>query len=237
MIDLCQACRFIECMNRTKLLYLILPAFLGCASAPPASSSSNPPSKTSTTAVTTAVKTTDPAPAKKATKTFQPAGPKERILDQSGEEIEITDLDPEQFWAPSKDPNEHFRVVLSSDSYQLRQIRGSHAMRKKPDTGGDQLLMEEVAKYDQADFKDDGIIIVNLNSKTGKIEKVNFHTRLPRIHDLAKIMQNDLTRWNLEHKKEDAPEITRFTVSYYIILRSKASRTDVKEMLKKEVRR
>ena len=223
-------------MNRTRLLYLILPVILGCSSTPSASSSSNPPSKTSQPTVTTAPKASD-SPAKKATKTFQPAGTKERILDQAGEEIEITDLDPEQFWAPSKDPNEHFRVVLSSDSYQLRQIRGSHAMRKKPDPGGDQLLMEEVAKYDQADFKDDGIIIVNLNSKTGKIEKVNFHTRLPRIHDLAKIMQNDLTRWNLEHKKEDAPEITRFTVSYYIILRSKASRTDVKEMLKKEVRR
>lgn len=169
------------------------------------------------------------------TQKFFPGGEKEKVLNEKGEEVEITDLDPEPFRIPSKDPLEMFRVIISGDSYQLRQIRGASLMRRKPDAGGDQLMVEDVAKYDLIDKVDDGLIVTKLNSKSGKLENVNFYKRMPRIHDLAKIMQNDSTRWVLEHKPDQDPVITKYYVTYYIVLKNKKSRDEVKGILKKEV--
>jgi hypothetical protein len=171
-----------------------------------------------------------------ATQTFYPAGEKEKILNEKGEEVQITDLDPEPFRLPSKDPGEMFRVIISGDGYQLRQIRGASLMRRKPDPGGDQLMIEDVSKYDLIDKVDDGLMVTKLNSKTGKLENVNFYKRMPRIHDLAKIMQNDSTRWVLEHKPDQDPAITKFYTTYYIVLQNKKSRDEVKGILKKEKR-
>ncbi len=174
---------------------------------------------------------------KKPTKVFYPAGEKEKILNEKGEEVQITDLDPEPFQLPSNDPLEYFRVVITGESYQLRQIRGTDLIRRKPDLGGDQFIVEEVAKYDLIDKVDDGLILTKLNPKTGKLENVNFYKRMPRIHNLAKIMQNDSTRWVLEHKPDQEPIVTKYYVTYYIILKNKKSREEIKEILQKEVKR
>jgi len=180
---------------------------------------------------------TEPSSNLKPTQKFFPAGENEKILNEKGEEVDITDSDLEPFRLPSNDPLEMFRVIITGDSYQLRQIRGANLMRRKPDLGGDKLIVEEIAKYDLVDKIDDGIMLIKLNSKTGKLENVNFYKRMPRIYDLAKIIQNDATRWTLEHKSEQEPAITKFHVTYYIILKNKASRDEIKNVLKKEVKR
>ncbi|MDX1961081.1 MAG: hypothetical protein SFU98_21105 [Leptospiraceae bacterium] len=173
---------------------------------------------------------------KTPTKNFYPAGEKEKILDEKGNETNITDLDIIDFQKPSTDANEMFRVMISSEGYQLRQIRATDKIRRKPDEGGDKFMVEEILKFNKIDRIDDGTVIVKLNSKTGKVENINFR-RIPRIFDLAKYIQNDATRWTLEHKKEENPDITKFIVSYVIVLKKELSDNEVKEMLKKEVKK
>ena len=128
-----------------------------------------------------------------------------------------------------------FRVVISSDSYKLRQIRGLEHFKRKPDPGGDALIMEELLKYNKRDFVDDGIIEVKLNSKTGKLETINTY-RSTRIMQLLKIIQNDATRWSLEHKNDETPAILRYLISYNVVITNKSSREQIKEELKKEVK-
>lgn len=48
-----------------------------------------------------------------------------------------------------KNSDEVFRVVLSSESYQVRQIRKSEFIKRKPDPGGDSIIMEELLKYNK----------------------------------------------------------------------------------------
>jgi hypothetical protein len=168
---------------------------------------------------------------------FYPAGESESILDENGKEVSITDQDFEGFQKPSKDPSEMFRVLITGKKYILRQIRSSSLFQRKLDPGGDALIVEDVAKYDgQINFLDDGMVVVNLNAKTGKIEKVNFGTRTTRIGNLSKIIQNDSTRWQLEHKTPE-PTVTKYMVIYYIQLQGNASKDEIKEQLKKEVRK
>ncbi len=173
----------------------------------------------------------------KSKNNYYPAGESEIILDENGNEVNITDDDFEYFKKPSKDSTEMFRVLITGKKYTLRQIRSSAYFKRKSDPGGDALIIEDVAKYDgKINFLDDGMVVVNLNAKTGKIEKVNFGTRTTRIGDLSKIIQNDSTRWQLEHKTPE-PTVTKYTVIYYIQLQGNASIDEIKEQLKKEVRK
>jgi hypothetical protein len=168
---------------------------------------------------------------------YFPAGETEIILDENGNEVSITDDDFEYFKKPSKDTTEMFRVLITGKKYNLRQIRSSALFKRKSDPGGDALIIEDVARYDgKINFLDDGMVVVNLNAKSGKIEKVNFGTRTTRIGDLSKIIQNDSTRWQLEHKTPE-PTVTKYTVIYYIQLQGNASKDEIKEQLKKEVRK
>ncbi|AMX58354.1 LA_2219 family laminin/E-cadherin/plasminogen-binding protein [Leptospira borgpetersenii] len=172
----------------------------------------------------------------KYTSVPNPAGENEIILDEEGKEVRLNTGDQDSFLKPSKDPLEYFRVYISSDSYQLRQLRGSKFIRRKVDKGGDALISEELVRFNKINFIDDGIIIVVLNGNTGAFETIRFNTRVPRINDLAKIVQNDVTRWIMEHS-EEKPIITKFQIHYSLELKNKtgSTRDAVKEELKKEV--
>ncbi|PJZ69557.1 hypothetical protein CH373_15380 [Leptospira perolatii] len=167
-----------------------------------------------------------------------PAGENEPVINEEGNEVRITTADPASFQSASKDSGEYFRVYITSDTYQVRQIRGSKFIRKKPDKGGDTLISEELAKYNKINFSDDGIILVILNGNTGNVETIRFNTRVPRINDLAKVIQNDVTRWSMEHS-EEKPVVTKYQIHYVVKLenRSGTTRDKVKEELKKEVRK
>lgn len=167
---------------------------------------------------------------------FYPAGPKEKILDENGMEVQITNRDPELFQRESKNSEELFRVIISSESYKVRQIRKSEFIKRKPDPGGDTIIMEELLKYNKKDFVDDGIISVKLNPKTGKMETINTD-RSTRIQQLLKIISNDATRWTLEHKSTEEPTVTKYLITYNVVLLNKATREQIKEELKKEVKK
>lgn len=164
-----------------------------------------------------------------------PAGEKEKILDESGQEVSITKEDNVLFQKESKSNEEIFRVVISSEYYKVRQIRQTENIKRNPDLGGDKFMMEELQKYNKKDFTDDGIIRINLNPKTGKIETANTD-RSTRIQQLLKIIQNDSTRWTFTHKT-DEPSITKFTIVYNIVLFNQSTREQIKEELKKEVKK
>ena len=172
----------------------------------------------------------------KDVKYFFPAGEKEKVLDENGNEVKITNSDPELFQKDSKNYDEVFRVVISSDYYKVRQIRKSEFIKRKPDPGGDSIIMEELVKYNKINAVDDGIISVKLNSKTGKMETINTD-RSTRIQQLLKIISNDATRSTLEHKSTEEPTVIKYLISYNVVLTNKTSRDTVKDELKKEVKK
>jgi len=173
----------------------------------------------------------------KRIKLKNPAGDSEKILNEKGEFVENHSEEPPFFSKESSEPQEYFRVIITSESYQLRQIRGTEYIVRKPDPGGDQLISDELKRFDMIDFSDDGVVQVKLNAETGKLENFNFHTRVPRINDIAKIIQNDATRWNLEHKKGTIPVVTKYLIYYNVHLKNRSSRDEVKNKLKKEIKK
>lgn len=154
----------------------------------------------------------------------------EKVFDENGEEIQNSKLQPAFFQQASKDSLEYFRVILSANQYLVRQIRGSKFIRRIPDTGADDLTREEIHGYDLVNLEDEGILYITLNSNTGSIEVINFDRRVPRINDIAKIIQNDLTRWKFKHESsEEKPIITKLKVFYQIHLNKTLTREEIKE--------
>ncbi|TGL69010.1 LA_2219 family laminin/E-cadherin/plasminogen-binding protein [Leptospira jelokensis] len=164
-----------------------------------------------------------------------PGGEGEIILNEKGEEVQNHTGEIPFFQKKSDLPQEVFRVYIASDSYMVRQIRHTDKIRRKPDAGGDELSKEEMKKYDLLSFVDDGIISIGLNTVTGKLESIAFDRRVPRINDIAKIIQNDASRFNYEHSSKDgSPLITRFLVTYQIRLYPGKTRDEIKQMLQKK---
>ncbi|EOQ98012.1 hypothetical protein LEP1GSC195_1294 [Leptospira wolbachii serovar Codice str. CDC] len=164
-----------------------------------------------------------------------PGGEGEIILNERGEEVQNHTGEIPFFQKKSDLPTEIFRVYIASDSYQVRQIRHTDKIRRKPDAGGDELSKEEMKKFDLLNFVDDGMITIGLNTITGKLESIAFDRRVPRINDIAKIIQNDASRFNYEHSSKDGtPIITRFLISYQIRLYPGKTRDEVKQMLQKK---
>ncbi|TGL37285.1 LA_2219 family laminin/E-cadherin/plasminogen-binding protein [Leptospira perdikensis] len=164
-----------------------------------------------------------------------PGGEGEIILNEKGEEVQNHTGELPFFQKKSDQPTELFRVFIASDSYAVRQIRHSDKIRRKPDPGGDELSKEEMKKFDLLTFVDDGMITIGLNSVTGKLESIAFDRRVPRINDIAKIIQNDASRFNYEHSSKDGtPIITKFLISYQIRLYPGKTRDEIKQMLQKK---
>lgn len=164
-----------------------------------------------------------------------PGGEGEIILNEKGEEVQNHAGEILFFQKKSELPTELFRVYIASDSYMVRQIRHTDKIRRKPDLGGDELAKEEMKKFDLLSFVDDGMITIGLNTITGKLESIAFDRRVPRINDVAKIIQNDASRFNYEHlSKDGAPIITKFLISYQIRLYPGKTRDEIKQMLQKK---
>ncbi|PJZ45644.1 hypothetical protein [Leptospira brenneri] len=164
-----------------------------------------------------------------------PGGEGEIILNEKGEEVQNHSGELPFFQKKSDLPTELFRVYIASDFYMVRQIRHTDKIRRKPDPGGDELSKEEMKKYDLLSFVDDGMITIGLNTITGKLESIAFDRRVPRINDVAKIIQNDASRFNYEHSSKDGtPIITKFLISYQIRLYPGKTRDEIKQMLQKK---
>lgn len=154
----------------------------------------------------------------------------ESILNEAGEVVLNNIYEPEFFQASSRDPLEYFRVIIASDKYLVRQIRGSSLIQRKPDIGGDDLVREEIRGFDLVNLVDDGILFISLNSNTGNLEVINFDRRVPRINNIAKIIQNDATRWQFLHElKDEKPQITKFRIYYRIELKQTLTKEEIRE--------
>jgi len=162
-----------------------------------------------------------------------PGGEGEMILNEKREEVKNSKREIAFFQKPSDIPNELFRVYVASDQYMVRQIRGTDKIQRRPDAAGDDITKEELKRLDLINFLDDGYVLIGLGASSGKLESISFDRRVPRINDVAKILQNDASRWFYEHS-DGKPTITKFIINYQVRLYPNKSREEVQEMLRKK---
>ena len=128
--------------------------------------------------------------------------------------------------------SEVFRIFVSSDTYEVKQMAYSRKISIKQDKTADQEFSDEILKkYDVVDYKAKAIINIELYPDSGKLAKVHF-TRPTGTSEMDTLISQDVTRLIFEFQKDNIEPIS-FKVTYLVLLRKRASKEEVQEILQK----
>jgi len=136
------------------------------------------------------------------------------------------------FFARPAENEEVFRVFVTSDGYQRRQLAFQENISVKEDAGGDQGIADEFKKFDMVNSLQEGQIRVELYPTTGKFYRVR-QSKPSIMKETDKMMSDDITRWQFQFaKNEIIPK--DFRVSYQVVLRKKITREQALKILSEQ---
>ncbi len=131
---------------------------------------------------------------------------------------------------------EVFRVLVTSERYEVAQLRYLNTIKRVDDPGGDKFVCEELKQYDKIDEVREGRVSVWLFPDSGSIMKIR-PVKLTYLVELDNIIVQDLQRWSFTFPKK-VVEPTKFQVVYRFVLRKKLSdeeiMDEVREMIKEK---
>lgn len=138
----------------------------------------------------------------------------------------------EAFFARPAEPEEVFRVFVTSDGYVRQQLAHNETVSVKEDTGGDQSIADEFRKFDMVNSLQEGQIRVELYPTTGKFYRVR-QSKPSIMKETDKIMSDDTTRWQFVFAKNEI-QPKDFRISYQVLLRKKITREQALKILSEQ---
>jgi hypothetical protein len=126
--------------------------------------------------------------------------------------------------APSFGKEEVFRVLVMSDTYQITQTAAKETISRLEDKGGDQFMVEDLAKNDKINEAREAIYTVSLYPDSGRIYQIR-PKRLSNLLEIDHLIVQDIQRWNIVHPSGKKMEVSplKFDVYYRVVLRKKIS--------------
>lgn len=135
----------------------------------------------------------------------------------------------EAFFNRAPEPEEVFRVFVTSDSYTRKQIAHPETIAVKDDPVGDQAIADEFRKFDMITSLLEGQIRVELYPTTGKYYRIR-QSKPSIMKETDKIMSDDVTRWQLVFPKNEI-QPKDFRISYQVLLRRRITREQALKIL------
>lgn len=125
--------------------------------------------------------------------------------------------DDPYFFEPSF-PGTAFKILITRDSYQIRQMAHDRLFKRKRDVEGDRGQVEFFQEeHDRVDFMTmnlEGVIQIRLNPLSGSIEHISYIPgRTPRTWQASKYFQDDVSRFRFEFL-QNAISPREFKVQY-----------------------
>ena len=152
--------------------------------------------------------------------------------------------------------DEAFRILLSSDRYDVLQLKYKKRISRVSDSGGDRYMQDEVKKYNKINEAHEGVLTIWLYPDTGKIMKVrprkliclketvsSYSTgennevqgELVCLKELNELITDDIRRWNFSFPGGSI-EPTRLDIKYRVILQKKQSDEAIMKEMQKIMR-
>ncbi len=130
----------------------------------------------------------------------------ESTLDQEEQPIYPVETDDPYFFKDALE-EEAFRVLITKDQYQIRQISFVNDIEKIKDIEGDRVQLKYYNEYyEQMNFKDwefEGIVKVRLNPQTANIEKIHYYGNyIPRVKQALELFLQDVSRYKFRYLTE-----------------------------------
>ena len=139
-----------------------------------------------------------------------------------------------KFITSSSGDGETFRVLLSSDSYRVSQLKYGEYIKRKKDTGGDSFMRDEMKKYDKINEARESVIRLWIYPDTGRIMKVR-PQQPTYLMEIDKLLNEDIQRWEFEFPRNTV-EPTRLDIKYRIVLKKKLTDEEILREIQKNMR-
>ncbi len=99
---------------------------------------------------------------------------------------------------------EAFRVLITKDKYQIRQISYTEDIEKIQDVEGDKVQLKYYNEFHELmNFKDwefEGILQLRLNPQTANIEKIHYYANyIPRTKQALELFLQDVSRYKFRY--------------------------------------
>jgi hypothetical protein len=139
--------------------------------------------------------------------------------------IKQTQKENEKFLNPDEQTSEIFRVLLSSEGYQVVQINNQDTIRRVNDEMGDKYISSELQRLDIIDESRVGIVTIWLYPDRGTIMRIR-PQRPIYFFEIDALLNDDLMRWNFRFPKRIV-EPTRLDIMYRVVLTKKRSDEEI----------
>lgn len=102
---------------------------------------------------------------------------------------------------------EAFRVLITRNNYQVRQIQFNDDIERIKDRLGDKEQLKIYEEfYNQIDFKDwefEGILRIRINPQTTNIESIKYESHyIPKTQQAMKLFLEDISRYKFKYLKQ-----------------------------------
>ncbi len=165
---------------------------------------------------------------------------------ETGQTEVVQPADDPFFTAPSTD-GELFRVLITTNNYQIKQMTSETLIQRKPDPAGDRDQLEQFTKlHDRYAFRDwslAGMLKIRLNPNTGEIEHIEFAIgHNPKSWQAGRMFQDDVSRFSFLYPQK-VVQTHDFLIKYEWRIKRPEGMTDEQaktratEFLRSEVRR
>ncbi len=142
--------------------------------------------------------------------------------------------DSEDFINGKGKSTETFRVLMSSETYQVKQMKYDKSIERVSDAGGDKYISQELKKFNMIDEARTAIITVWLYPDSGRIMKIR-PQKPTYFTEIDSLINDDIMRWNFKFPKKYI-EPTRFDIVYRVVLRKKQSDDEIIKQVQNRIK-
>jgi hypothetical protein len=139
-----------------------------------------------------------------------------------------------EFFAKDDKSGSVFKVFLTSDMYEVKQVSYEGVIEKGADEGGDKYIMDEIKRLDMINESRESIISVWLYPDSGRVMKIR-PNRATYLLEVDKLLQEDIQRWNFVFPKKYVSP-TKFEIHYKVVLRKKQSDDEVMKEIRERMK-
>lgn len=143
----------------------------------------------------------------------------------NGEQKDSLSREDKKFLEIEPESSEVFRVLLTSDTYMVSQMKNEETIKRADDPGGDRYICDELKKNDKIDEVREGVIMLWLYPDSGGIMKVR-PQKPTFLIEIDKLLTEDVQRWSFEFPKKYI-EPTKLEIRYRVVLRKKQTDEEI----------
>jgi hypothetical protein len=154
-----------------------------------------------------------------------------------GEQIKTpAAVDPHaDFLTKNTAARELFRVLISSERYEVAQMRNEKTISRKEDNGGDKYMSEEIEKLNKIDEVCEGIYSMWIYPDSGRLMKIRTQ-KSTYLKEIDELLMEDIQRWAFTSPIKRGVEPTRFDIRYRVVLKKTLSDEEIIKDVQKKMR-